>query len=83
MVSLLIQFCDDRIEIFDSATPLVSYCNIFGGLDIFDVNEIGVDDRTTEGLLTMRVTQAEAREIVQLAISTGQNQLIASDAFGN
>jgi|GEM_PF-5850220 len=83
ITDLLLQFCDGRNETFDAATPLVSYCNILGGLDIFDVNEMGVDDRTTEGVLVIRTTYAETLAALELAISTGQNQLIASDSNGN
>ena len=83
LAELSLQFCDGRNETFDAATPLVSYCNIFGGLDIFDVNEIGVDGRITEGVLVMRTTNTETRAALDLAISSGVNQLIATDNDGN
>ena len=46
-------------------------------------DEMGVDDRTTEGVLVIRTTYAETLAALELAISTGQNQLIASDSNGN
>lgn len=80
---LWITFCDGRNETSDAATPLVTYCNSLGGFDIYDVNAIGVDGRTTEGVLAIQTTYTEVRSALDLAISTGQNQLIESDTQGN
>ena len=78
-----IYFCDGRNEITNSATPLVSFCNSIGGFDIYDVNAIGVDGRTTEGILAIRTGYTETVNALELAISTGQHQLIGSDSHGN
>lgn len=64
---------DGRINagLNQQAAPLAGYCTRRGGIDVYDIDNQG------RGQLAFRVTAAQIKAAQDLAVTSGQNQLIA------
>jgi hypothetical protein len=68
---------DGRINAYDHSAPIAGYCNIEKGVNIWDVN------LQSQGRATLSVSGADMHAALQIAIETGENQIITEDSEGN
>jgi hypothetical protein len=68
---------DGRINAYDLGAPDALYCTVENGVSVWEIDLEGL------GTFSFAVNAAQIEAAVEAAVSSGVNQLVGSDAFGN